>query len=156
MKISELVDRSGVPLSTIKFYLREGLLPPGERHAPNQASYGPPHLERLRLIRALREVAGLSLEGVSEVMRELDRGWDDGDPVGEALRASVIGSPVHADPAIKDELDETTQEVLGFLGGLDWTCPEHERHLYADAIATSLVQVRRHLSPGLPVEVLAP
>ena len=37
MKISQLAERSGVPVSSIKFYLREGLLPAGLRSAPNQA-----------------------------------------------------------------------------------------------------------------------
>jgi DNA-binding transcriptional MerR regulator len=156
LKISELVEQSGVPLSTIKFYLREGLVSPGERRSPNQARYGPSHLERLRLIRALREVAGLSLEAVKAVIRELDRGWDDGDPVGEALHASLALSPVQANSTTQEEVEETTQEVLEFLGGLDWTSMEHTRHLFADTIATSLVQVRRYLSPDIPVEVLAP
>ena len=156
MKISELVDQSGVPLSTIKFYLREGLLPSGQRHESNQARYGAIHVERLRLIVALREVAGLSLEAVRAVLGELDVGWEGGDPVGEALRANLMGSTAQADPTTKDELEETTQEVLGFLDSLDWTSTEHERHLYADSIATSLVQVRRYLFPDFPVGALAP
>ena len=53
---------------------------------PNQASYGSQHVERLELIRALREVAGLPLEAIARVTRELDRGWN-GDPFGEAMRA---------------------------------------------------------------------
>jgi DNA-binding transcriptional MerR regulator len=70
----ELSRRSGVPRSTIKFYLREGLLAPGEASAPKQARYGEAHLERLRLIRALREVARLPLDVIGRVTRELDRG----------------------------------------------------------------------------------
>src|SRR4029453_2271213 len=92
MRVAELVRRSRVPRSTIKFYIRSGLLPAGGPAGRNQASYGPRHLERLELIRALREVAGLPLDGVARVTRELDaayeRGWDaDADPIGEALRA---------------------------------------------------------------------
>ena len=30
MLMAELSRRSGVPVATIKYYLREGLLPPGE------------------------------------------------------------------------------------------------------------------------------
>jgi DNA-binding transcriptional MerR regulator len=39
MRIAELSRRSGVSVPTIKYYLREGLLPPGERTSPNQALY---------------------------------------------------------------------------------------------------------------------
>jgi DNA-binding transcriptional MerR regulator len=44
MRISELSARSGISVPTIKFYLREGLLPPGSPRAVNQADYGEPHL----------------------------------------------------------------------------------------------------------------
>jgi hypothetical protein len=45
---------------TIKYYVREGLLPPGQLASPNQTQYDNSHLRRLRLIRALTEVGGLS------------------------------------------------------------------------------------------------
>ena len=37
MRISELSSVTGVPVPTIKYYIREGLLPRGERTAANQA-----------------------------------------------------------------------------------------------------------------------
>jgi DNA-binding transcriptional MerR regulator len=61
-----------VPLPTIKFYIREKLLPPGESTAKNQASYGARHLERLVLIRALRDDAGLSIEDIARALRAAD------------------------------------------------------------------------------------
>jgi DNA-binding transcriptional MerR regulator len=69
MKISELSRRSGIPLPTIKFYIREGLLPAGERTAMTQAIYGEEHLERLSLIRALKDDAGLSLATITNMLR---------------------------------------------------------------------------------------
>ena len=61
MRMKELSEASGVPVATIKFYLRERLLPAGERTHPNQSVYGDAHLRRIRLIRALIEVGGLSV-----------------------------------------------------------------------------------------------
>jgi DNA-binding transcriptional MerR regulator len=72
MKISELSDSSGVAVATIKFYLREGLLPAGRRSAPNQAQYGKTHLARLDLIRVLQKKAGMSLADIGEVARAID------------------------------------------------------------------------------------
>jgi DNA-binding transcriptional MerR regulator len=72
VKISELVARSGVPLPTVKYYLREGLLPAGEATGRNQASYGDGHVQRLRMIRALIDVGGLSVTAVREVLRAVD------------------------------------------------------------------------------------
>lgn len=57
---------------TIKFYVREGLLPAGELTSPNQASYGEAHVQRLRLIRALLDVGGLSVASIREVIVAVD------------------------------------------------------------------------------------
>jgi DNA-binding transcriptional MerR regulator len=68
MRMAELSRRTGVPVPTIKYYLREGLLQPGERTSPNQARYDEPHVHRLKMIRALVEVAGLSIAVVRDVL----------------------------------------------------------------------------------------
>lgn len=72
MRIAELSQRAGVPVPTIKYYLREGLLPAGTPTGRNQAEYDEHHLGRLRLIRALREVGGLRVTSTQEVLSALD------------------------------------------------------------------------------------
>lgn len=72
MRIAELSKRSGVPVPTIKYYLREGLLPSGALTRPNQATYGPDHLRRLRMIRALIEVGGVSVTAIGNVLAAID------------------------------------------------------------------------------------
>ncbi|WP_370950408.1 MerR family transcriptional regulator [Amycolatopsis sp. cg5] len=66
--MAELSRIAEVPIATIKFYVREGILPPGERVKPNQARYGERHIRRLKVIRALLEVGGLPLAAVKEVV----------------------------------------------------------------------------------------
>ncbi|WP_434447966.1 MerR family transcriptional regulator [Lentzea sp. E54] len=72
MRVGELSKRSGVPVATIKYYLREGLLPAGVLTSPNQAHYDDEHLRRLRLVRALVDVGGLSIASVREVLAAID------------------------------------------------------------------------------------
>jgi len=72
VKVSALVARANVPLSAIKFYQREGLLPDGVRTSPNQVDYGEEHVKRVRLIRALLETGGLSIAATKEVLRAVD------------------------------------------------------------------------------------
>ncbi len=72
MRMAELSAESGVPVATVKYYLREGLLPPGERTSPNQARYSAAHVQRLRLIKALTEVGGLPLASVGVVLSAID------------------------------------------------------------------------------------
>ena len=64
--------RSGLPVPTIKYYLREGLLPPGEAVGATRSRYEESHVRRLRLVRALTEVAGMRLEDVHRVLAALD------------------------------------------------------------------------------------
>ncbi len=77
MRIGELSRHTGVPVPTIKYYLREGLVPHGERTSPNQARYDDSHVHRVRLVRALTEIGGLSIAAARDVialMHEPGRG----------------------------------------------------------------------------------
>jgi DNA-binding transcriptional MerR regulator len=72
MRVGELSRRSGVSVASIKYYLREGLLPPGERTSPNQATYDDGHVRRLRMVRALIDVGGLSVAATRAVLAAVD------------------------------------------------------------------------------------
>ncbi|MEB0001800.1 MULTISPECIES: MerR family transcriptional regulator [Cryobacterium] len=72
MRMAELSTRSGTAVATIKYYQRENLLAGGERSGPNQALYAESHLERIRLIRGLTEVGGLSVAAVRRVLEAID------------------------------------------------------------------------------------
>lgn len=73
MLISELSERAGTPAATIKYYVREGLLPAGDRVGGNRTLYGEEHERRLRLIRAMLEVGNLSIASVKNVIAALDK-----------------------------------------------------------------------------------
>ncbi|GAA1269582.1 MerR family transcriptional regulator [Arthrobacter pascens] len=90
MQLKELSERTGISAASIKFYLREGLLPAGESVHATRARYSTRHVSRLRLIHALRSVVGLSIEQI----RPLVKLADDGAPRLEILAAvqrTVLG-----------------------------------------------------------------
>jgi DNA-binding transcriptional MerR regulator len=97
MRVSELVERSGVPLATIKFYLREGLLMPGVATSATQANYGDEHLRRLSVIRALTDVVGLTVQKAGEVIRVIDAPGSD--------IYSTLGKAVSALPPYPEQVD---------------------------------------------------
>jgi|tagenome__1003787_1003787.scaffolds.fasta_scaffold20464190_2 DNA-binding transcriptional MerR regulator len=72
MLVSELADRAEVPLATVKYYLREGLLPPGETVGPRRAEYDEAHLRRLRVLRALREVGGAPVSTLQVIVDAIE------------------------------------------------------------------------------------
>ncbi len=91
MRVAELGRVTGVPIPTIKYYLREGLLPPGARVGPNQASYDHTHVRRIRMIRALVDVGGLSIAATRDVLRAMNR-LDGKSALREAMASAA--SPV--------------------------------------------------------------
>ena len=54
MKIGEMALSTSMPVETIRFYEREGLMPAPQRSEGNYRIYGPDHLERLTFIRHCR------------------------------------------------------------------------------------------------------
>ena len=61
MRMRELERLTGVGRETIRFYIREGLLPEPERASANSASYREEHVSRLRAIKRLQEERFLPL-----------------------------------------------------------------------------------------------
>ena len=55
MKISELAMRSGLPVSTIKFYIRKKLLAKPVKTGGTQGFYTQKHLDRLKLIHSCKK-----------------------------------------------------------------------------------------------------
>jgi DNA-binding transcriptional MerR regulator len=73
LRISELAERSGVSVATIKHYLREGLLGDDDdvlRTSRNMAYYPVQFVERVRLIKRLQEERFMPLRVIREVLDE--------------------------------------------------------------------------------------
>lgn len=119
MRIAELSRRSGVPVPTIKYYLREGLLPAGELTSRNQARYGEDHVRRLRLVRAMVEVGGLSIAAVREVLGALD------DPEGSMHKAlGTVEAAVTPEFPVQSREDEVAREQAAeFVARQGYDCP---------------------------------
>jgi DNA-binding transcriptional MerR regulator len=121
VKISELSTRSGVPVATVKFYLREGLLASGEKSSQNQASYDASHLSRLRLIRAFIEVGGLSVASARAVLAAID---DETLPFGVAVgiaAAALPGGPAPVVPAGGADRGRGQRDLAALVEERGWT-----------------------------------
>ncbi|HEY7257131.1 MAG TPA: MerR family transcriptional regulator [Solirubrobacterales bacterium] len=70
LRIGELAEASGVPVPTIKHYLREGLLPEPVKTSRNMAYYPPEFVERIRLIKQLQEERFMPLKAIRSVLEE--------------------------------------------------------------------------------------
>lgn len=70
LKMSELVEASGVPGATIKHYLREGLLPEPIKTSRNMAWYRLETVERIEVIKRLQEERFMPLKAIRAVLAE--------------------------------------------------------------------------------------
>ncbi|UNO43801.1 MerR family transcriptional regulator [Streptomyces sp. MST-110588] len=118
MRLSELSERSGITTATIKYYLREGLLPPGRRLTATQADYGEDHLRRLRLVRALIQVGKVPVATAREVLAAVeDESLDHHMRLGAAVWALPQDpGPVEEDP----ETAAARRTADELLRRLDW------------------------------------
>lgn len=132
MRIGELSRATGVPVPTIKYYIREGLLPAGEPTGRNQARYEERHQRRLTLVRALVEVGGLSVAATRRVLEHLDR---PDISLREALgKTQYALTPPHQGPAA----DAGAAEVDDLLERLGWRvgASNPARRTLAELLAT--------------------
>ncbi|MEU7313152.1 MerR family transcriptional regulator [Streptomyces sp. NPDC007083] len=133
MRIAELSRLSGVPAPTIKYYVRESLLAPGERTGRNQARYDEQHVTRLRLIRALLEVGGLSVAAARDVVAALDSPQRGSRKVLGAARQTVPAA--RTGPAHPDEPGQRAAlaEIRALVARQGWQVEEQTPALDAAA-----------------------
>lgn len=142
MRISELSTAADVPVATIKYYLREGLLPEGERTAPTQATYGDAHVQRLRVIRALVS-SGVSIAETRRVLAALN------NPPANPF--DVLGTAHEAvTPQVTDTVDLSEAEALA--ARLGWTPGTCDPRVLA-SVARAL-QVVQRAGFEVPAEVM--
>jgi DNA-binding transcriptional MerR regulator len=135
--MTELSERAGVPIPTIRYYIREGLLPPGNLTSPNQATYGDAHVHRLTLIRALVEVGEMPIAAVGRLFDHLqEKDADEYVTLGLTQYALVRASA--SESALDDQEAAEVQDLLDRLG---WLVNDH--HPARATLAAAVRTLRR-------------
>jgi DNA-binding transcriptional MerR regulator len=149
MRISELSRRSGVPVATIKYYRREGLLPEGHALNPTTVEYDEEHLQRLRLIRSLIQLGGLSVARTREVLEAVEQPLDAFETLAVIHHALPVPS---AEASGKDGEDHeraagraasggAAARVEALIENMGWRISEASPH--RPALAESLAALSR-------------
>ncbi len=123
MRMRDLEKASGVGRETIRFYIREGLLPEPDKPSRNSARYSDIHVARLKAIKRLQEERFLPL-AVIRTLLEADDGdrWlmPDAFPMLDSLLAQrlddagparVAVDDLGLPHALRDHLDDGLVEV---------------------------------------------
>ena len=72
MEIRELVQKTGVPAKTIRYYEEIGMLPPPERKPNGYRNYAEADVERLKLVAGARRM-DIPLADIREILDMRDR-----------------------------------------------------------------------------------
>jgi Cd(II)/Pb(II)-responsive transcriptional regulator len=107
MKIGDLAQAARCSAETIRYYEKEGLLPPALRASNNYRLYTSAHLERLKLIRNCRTLH-MSQEEIRSLLHALDQSRTDCEPVNQLIDEHIA----HVD-ARMEELQALRATLLG-------------------------------------------
>ncbi|MCX6075864.1 MAG: MerR family transcriptional regulator [Campylobacterales bacterium] len=106
-KISELVERTGVPKSTILYYIREGLLPEAKKLKSNVHRYGDEHVELIKYIMYMKEHIGSSNEQVKYALQNKNQSMSSSFAMLEPLMNTLSSVPKEALHYTKEEFLKT-------------------------------------------------
>jgi DNA-binding transcriptional MerR regulator len=127
LRIDDLAQLSGIPSGTIRFYQRDGLIPPPEREG-RVAYYDHGHLARLERVKTLQS-QGLPLALVRDLL-EREEGGEDVSGWLELDRAVFgerggVGEPIAPDALTGLGLDDEDVEAL-VRSGVLWRTDDGE------------------------------
>lgn len=114
MKIGEVAQQAGVPVETVRYYEKIGLLPQPERQANGYRHYRQSHLDRLLFIRRCR-----NLDMAQDEIRELVRLADQPDADCSEVDALLARHLNH----VQERLEELRQ-LESTLSQLQQACSE--------------------------------
>ena len=89
MKIGELANKAGCQVETVRFYEREGLLPPPGRSEVNYRIYGEGHVARLQFIRHCRSF-DMTLDEIRTLLRLRESRNENCHEVDELLDRHIL------------------------------------------------------------------
>jgi len=115
MQIGQLAQRADVPIDTVRYYERNGILPKAERKASGYRRYGEDDVARLRFVRRAKAL-GFTLVEIRDLLALSGRCADD----MAGLKAAAIEKLAN----VEHKLQELTR-IRDGLRTLVASCPGH-------------------------------
>ncbi|MBR57132.1 MAG: hypothetical protein CMH54_03640 [Myxococcales bacterium] len=119
-RIRDLERMTGIPRSTIHYYVREGLLPQPRKRGKTVADYGQEHVDGLMVIRRLQEQSRLSLE---EIRTMFEQGRPKLDPTSlqRSIDLLVHFAETRTEPAesVEEEIETALSVPIAAIAAMD-------------------------------------
>lgn len=138
MKLRELAEATGVPVPSIKYWIREGILHPGTLRNQTTAVYDERHVERLELIVTLRDEFHLPIARIHELTGLID---DPTVPLVEVMeQCQLIATGLSREGSERALTEGYGAQVSGLVATAGW--PDVSS-VARDALATVLRDAER-------------
>ncbi|WP_136611962.1 MerR family transcriptional regulator [Sinomonas albida] len=148
MQLRELSTLTGMPIASIKYYLREGILPAGSRVSATRSDYSEAHVRRIKTIQTLRSVNGLSVAQIRQIVALVDGGASSleilkglqhelqslGEPLPGETGAGDAGVKQRGWPDIPTAARGALEDHLEHMGALGITIPTEALETYSRAV----------------------
>lgn len=118
MKLSALAKSSGVKTTTLKHWIRVGILPAGDLKNATTAVYGQRHIDRVKLILVMRDVYDASTAEIRALTELIDADGATTLEVMNACQEFALGVP--RDIASDRDYDEYRERTHELMRRRDW------------------------------------
>ncbi|HNQ84502.1 MAG TPA: MerR family transcriptional regulator [Deltaproteobacteria bacterium] len=129
LKIGEIAKKSGVAPSTIRYYVRQGLLPEPDKVNKSMAYYDERCIEKIHAVRHLQERKYFPLSVIKNILRRMDQGMslDEAESIEDAVFGAQEGMPEKVmDKAGFMEATGLTREELQTASRIGLLIPYHQ------------------------------
>ena len=146
MRIKELSQKSGVPRSTIHYYLREGLLHPPTKTGRTMAYYDETHLKKLATIRHLKKELRMPIAFLKEEVARLGGGGFPERPPGNEIEDETDPKDIRKAEIVRAAIEAFSQKgyhrtkvsditkMVGISTGTFYIYFENKRELFIEVV----------------------
>lgn len=151
LKIGDLAKATNTNVSTIKFYVKEGLIQPACKTGPNMAYYSADCIARVQLIKSLQKEHYYPLSVIKRTLEHSDSQMEIKflDAIHKVDYASSSKTFSLTDAS---KMTRLTKEQIFFLVERGLVKPESagKRQRYTDEDLQTMLLIRRRMDAGIP------
>ena len=154
MKIGELAKATNTNVSTIKFYVKEGLIQAACKTGPNMAYYHTDSIARVDLIRSLQKEHYYPLSVIKRMLDQSDPNKVEMELLDVIHKVNYIGSSKTFSLSETAKMTRLTREQIAALAETGLVKPESagKKQYFTDSDLQIMLLLRRRMDAAIPFE----
>lgn len=154
MKIGELAKATNTNVSTIKFYVKEGLIQAACKTGPNMAYYHTDCIARVQLIKSLQKEHYYPLSVIKRMLENSDSNKMDIELLDVIHKVNYTGSSKTCSLSETAKMTRLTKDQIAALTEQQLVKPDvtGKRQSFTDEDLQVMLLIRRRMEAGIPFE----